>query len=134
GEDGMSPPQRTRWEWLRDRLSAADPELAVLARRDVQAAAVTKLPGRRQSARIGLVTVARLLVDCEPFRARWALQHWPYPIAKLIRSLRPPAGKRSASLLRGESLVLKTAWDRLNLEGRLAIAWADPDGDPSTTA
>jgi hypothetical protein len=67
------------------------------------------------------VTFARLLADAEPFRLRWALQHWPYPIVKLVRSLMPPAGRRSTSLLDWESLVLKTAWDRLNVEGRLSL-------------
>ena len=48
-------------------------------------------PGReaapaRLPARIGLLTIARLLADCEPFRVRWALQHWPYAIAKLVRA------------------------------------------------
>jgi hypothetical protein len=126
GDHKIPPAQRSQWEWLRDHLTAADPELALLARHDVQTDAVAKLPGRRQAARIGLFTVARLLTNCEPFRVRWALQHWPYAIAKLIRSLMLPAGKWSSSLLRGESLVLKTAWDRLNLEGRLAMTWPAP--------
>ena len=97
-------------------------------RRDVEASRSSKLPPRQQPARIGLATIARLLADSEPFRLRWALQHWPYPIAKLIRSLMPPAASRPAPLLEWESLILKTAWDRLNLEGRLALAW--PESTP----
>jgi hypothetical protein len=77
------------------------------------------VPARHQAARIGLTTLARLLAVAEPFRLRWALQHWPYPIAKLIRSLMPPATSRPPELSQGETLILQTAWDRLNLEGRL---------------
>jgi hypothetical protein len=75
--------------------------------------------------------MARLLADCEPFRLRWALQHWPYPIAKLIRSLLPGVASRPGSLLEWETLILKTAWDRLHLEGLLGTAWPEavgPDG------
>jgi hypothetical protein len=120
GTEGReSPLQRARRDWLRDHLAGADLELAALVRQDVRNSNVTGLPERRRAARIGLVTVARLLAACEPFRVRWALQHWPYPVAKLIRSLMLPNEGRSAALQRGESLVLKLAWDRLNLEGRL---------------
>ena len=73
---------------------------------------------RRRTAHLGLLTIARLLADCEPFRVRWALQHWPYTIAKPTRSLMPPDSKRSLVVTQVESLVLKTAWERLNLEGR----------------
>ena len=79
-------------------------------------------PARRLSARIGLLTIARLLSDCEPFRVRWALQHWPYTIAKLARSLMPPAEKRSAVMMQVESEVLKTAWDRLERHARAPSA------------
>ena len=92
---------------------------------DVEASRSSRLPPRHQAARIGLATIARLLADSEPFRLRWALQHWPYPIAKLIRSLIPPATNRPAALLESETWILKTAWDRLNLEGRLALAWPE---------
>jgi hypothetical protein len=121
GDDDVAagpPGSRTRAEWLRERLAPADAEFRALVAHDVQAPAVAKLPRRRRAARIGLLTIARLLADCEPFRVRWALQHWPYPIAKLTRSLMPPASKRSTTVSRGEALVLKTAWDRLNLEGQ----------------
>jgi hypothetical protein len=67
-----------------------------------------------------------LLADVEPFRVRWALQHWPYTIAKLARTLMPPEAKRSTAVASVEARVLKTAWDRLNLEGWSTIAW--PEG------
>jgi len=127
------PSQRARWEWLHGRLAVAGPEFQAAVRRDLQAGVSTKVAHRHHSARIGLVTFGRLLAECEPFRVRWALQHWPYPIAKLTRSLMPPADQRSPSLVDGESLVLKTAWDRLTLEGRLSMSWPDP-GDEKTGA
>ena len=117
---------RARLEWLEARLAAADQELRAMAKRDVETSRSSRLPPRRRLARIGLSTVARLVASSEPFRLRWALQHWPYPVAKVVRSLMPPAANRPPSLLDGESLILKTAWDRLNLEGRLAHAGVAP--------
>ena len=55
-----------------------------------------------------------------------ALQHWPYPIVKLTRSLMSAATKRSPAMLAGETEVLKTAWERLALEERLAHRWPEP--------
>jgi hypothetical protein len=97
-------------------------------RSDVRANPTAKWPRRRHAARLGLLTIARLLADCEPFRIRSALQHWPYPIAKLTRSLIPGPTQRSPMVSQGESLVLQTAWQRLNLEGRLATPL--PDSSP----
>jgi hypothetical protein len=118
--------QRARREWLQAQLSVDDPLLQAQLRRDVQSVVSAKVPERHRAARLGLVTFARLLADFEPFRLRWALQHWPYPIAKLIRGAMPPSSKRLPALLQWESLVLKTAWDRLTLEGRLEIPWPGP--------
>ena len=111
--------ERERDEWFRGRLGAIESEFEARARADVQSIAQTKLPRRLHAARIGLFTVARLLADSEPFRLRWALQHWPYPIVKLTRSLMSDATSRAPVILRGEAQVLKTAWERLTLEGRL---------------
>ena len=119
------PTERARREWLANRLENAEADTRTLARRDVENSGRFKLPPRHRAARIGLTTIARLLADSEQFRLRWALQHWPYPIAKLIRSLIPPATNRHAVLIDSETWILKTAWDRLNLEGRLALAWPE---------
>ncbi len=127
GQDGLDPETtpagRDRTEWFRVQLGSAGPEFGAVARHDVRSHPVANLPRRRRTARLGLLTIARLLTDCEPFRVRWALQHWPYTIAKLTRSLMPPDAKRSAVVTQVESLVLKTAWDRLNLEGRSSRVW-----------
>jgi hypothetical protein len=120
-------PKRERAEWLHDRLAATDTEFQSLARSDVRSVVSTKLRRGRHAARIGLFTFARLLADFEPFRLRWVLQHWPYPIVKLTRSLMSDLKNRTPEVLRGEALLLKTAWDRLTLEGRLAMDWPDPD-------
>jgi hypothetical protein len=110
---------RSRAEWLHGRLSGRDSEFQTLARTDVQSIAGSKLPRRRHAARLGLLTLARLLGDFEPFRLRWALQHWPYPIVKLTRSLMSASPKSTAAMIDGETELLKTAWERLRLEGRL---------------
>ncbi len=123
----MRPSSRAREEWLRDRLAFAGPEFGAVARHDVHASRTMKLPRRRRIARLGLLTIARLLGDCEPFRVRWALQHWPYTIAKLTRSLMTLESKRSPVVSHVEAEVLKTAWDRLNLEGRLRKPWPGPE-------
>jgi hypothetical protein len=125
GKRRSGPERSARWEWLRSRLEAADAEFAAQVRRDVQSVAAAKVPPRFHAARLGLVTFARLLADFEPFRLRWALQHWPYPIAKLLRSLLADAVKHPALLLRGESLVLRVAWDRVALDGRIKTGWPE---------
>jgi hypothetical protein len=122
------PSSRARYEWLESRLPV-DTDLKAIAKLDVKAGRSSKLPPRRHQARIGLVTLARLLADAEPFRLRWALQHWAYPMAKLIRSLMPPVDGRSPALLEWETLVLKTAWDRLSAEGRLSLSVSDGHTD-----
>jgi hypothetical protein len=132
GNHRPGPVDQARWEWLQTRLASVDLQFRVQARSDVQSISAPKVPRRHYAARIGLGTLARLLADCEPFRVRWALQHWPYPIAKLVRFLMAAASNRSASQVRSESLVLKTAWDRLTLEGRLAISWSNPNRETTS--
>jgi hypothetical protein len=122
-----SPANQARWEWLQTRLASVNLRFRVQAQGDVQSVTAPKVPRRHHAARIGLGTLARLLTDCEPFRVRWALQHWPYPITKLVRFLMASASKRSTTGLQSESLILKAAWERLTLEGRLAMVWPNPD-------
>ncbi len=117
------PVGRARAEWFKERLAFAGPEFGAVARHDFKALQGTRQPRRRRPARLGLLTIARLLVDCEPFRLRWALQHWPYTIAKFTRSLMTADSKPSPVVSNVESQVLKIAWDRLNLEGRLKMVW-----------
>ena len=117
-----------QYEWLESRLPV-DADMKAIAERDVKDARSSKIPPRLHLARAGLFTFARLLADAEPFRLRWALQHWPYPMAKLVRSLMAAAGGRSAALLEWESLILKTAWERLRVEGRLSLNLPDPHVD-----
>jgi hypothetical protein len=117
GEMKLALAGEVRAEWARAFAASAGPEFIVVARHDVKSTPAAKLPSRRLSARIGLLTIARLLSDCEPFRVRWALQHWPYAIAKLVRSLMPPAAKRSPVMMHVESEFLKAAGDRLSLRG-----------------
>jgi hypothetical protein len=111
-----------RAAWAFQRLGAPPPETQSWALRDLNMVekARPRLSGRRSTAMLGLVTLARLLADCEPFRVRWALQHLPYPIVKRVRSLMPPDSRRSDAVSRLEGVILRTAWDRLVLEGRIA--------------
>jgi hypothetical protein len=114
-----------RKKWIEEYAAGVDPRFLEQVLRDLKSKAVAKVPARHRAARLGAQTVARLLADCEPFRVRWALQHVPYPIAKLIRSLIPAPGSASAFISQGETRILQTAWDRLELERRVA------NGDPS---
>jgi hypothetical protein len=125
-QDSHRRVSRARWEWFHQRLATTEAWVQEQARRDVQSGS-GNLPGRRGVARIGLLTLSRLLADCEPFRVRWALQHWPYPLAKLTRSLMPQGSQGSGRWVPWESTVLKAAWERLSLEGRLPQPWPSPD-------
>jgi hypothetical protein len=104
---------RVRFGYFRRHVGAAEARLAELARLDVEV-----LQGHRRHglARLGLVTIGRLIAEVEPYRARWALQHLPYPIAKLTRSLGAmPSGRKSP--IAWEAWVLDAAWSRLDNEG-----------------
>jgi hypothetical protein len=123
-----------RRQWLCDHLPIGDAGLLALARQDAQSGFSSQVPDRHRQAGIGLATIARLLAGCGPVRLRWALQHWPYPLARPIRSLMVPAPGRPLVPAPLDLLILKAAWDRLNLEGKLAISWPSLPGEstPST--
>jgi hypothetical protein len=70
-------------------------------------------------SRFGLITLGRLLAGVEPYRARWAVQHLPYAIARMIR---PAIKDPGTSVAASESQVLRTAWDRLAVEGRIPLS------------
>ena len=70
---------------------------------------------------IGLVTFARLLASVETYRVRWALQHLPYKVAKLLRALMARSDGRDAEISSGEHHLLEIAWDHLLVEGRIRI-------------
>lgn len=117
GEIKLSLAGQRQAAWAERFTASAGPEFATIARFDVRAtaSAFAKMPGRRLAARIGLLTVARLLCDGAPSRVRWALQHWPYPVAKLTRGLMPPDQKRSPVLKHVEAGIFDVA--RARLEG-----------------
>jgi hypothetical protein len=106
---------RVRFGYFQRQIGVADPRLGPIARLDLE---VIEGDRRRGLARVGLVTFGRLLAAVEPHRARWASQHIPYPIAKLMRIKETPPIS-SKSLIVWESWVLETAWHRLLCEGRL---------------
>ena len=107
---------RVRLAYFRRHIGAADPRLVPLARLDLRAIEGDR---RRAHARVGLVTFGRLLAPVEPHRARWALQHIPYPIARRMRP-RESTGLSRKALEAWESWVMEAAWARLFAEGRLS--------------
>jgi hypothetical protein len=70
---------------------------------------------QRGWGRLGLVTFGRLLAQVEPYRARWALQHLPYAVARRIR---PAIKDMGGSHAVWEGAVLRVAWERLAAEGQ----------------
>jgi hypothetical protein len=112
----LRPRDRARLDFFRARLGEPNPRIKQLARHDVARHAVAS---RHEWTRLGLLTIARLLDAAEPYRVRWALQHLPYPIAKFTRTLMNPRARADSSLVAWESVVLRTALDRLVSEGRL---------------
>lgn len=125
---------RVRLGFFRRMIGRADPRLAAIARSDL---GVIGEDHRRGIARLGLVSVARLLATVEPHRARWAVQHVPYPVAKLIRSASLPPTRDQAGpklparvVAAWEDWIIEAAWARFLSEGRSA-APADPDVRPS---
>ena len=72
GQSGRGESRPSPGEWLRERLSDAGRSFKCSRREDVNSIAGLELPKHRLAARLGLLTVSRLLADCEPFRLRWA--------------------------------------------------------------
>jgi hypothetical protein len=107
---------RVRVGYFRRHIGVADPRLVPLARLDLRAIEGDR---RQAHARVGLVTIGRLLESVEPHRARWALQHIPYPIARRMRP-REATALSPKALQTWESWVMEAAWARLLAEGRLS--------------
>ena len=68
---------------------------------------------RRELALLGLTSLARLLLELDTFRVRWALQHVPYSIAKRIRSIMAVETSHHSRHLQMDSILLRAAWQRL---------------------
>jgi hypothetical protein len=72
--------------------------------------------GQRGWGRLGLVTFGRLLARVEQYRARWALQHLPYSVARRIRpGIKDPGAEHAV----WEGAILRAAWERLASEGQI---------------
>ena len=116
----FSPLDRVRFVYFRRQIGKADPRLSPLAQSDLEAVAADR---RRAHARLGLVTFGRLLAATEQHRARWAVQHIPYPVARSMRIKETQALPLKA-LVAWESWVLEAAWTQLiarRIVCRLAI-------------
>ncbi|WP_165064744.1 hypothetical protein [Paludisphaera rhizosphaerae] len=105
--------------WIRERLGESTSETRAWAARDVESALALRLSRFRTEGLLGLATAFRLLPECDPFVMRWALQRLPYPIVRQARGIVSPSSRRSPAVVRLETLILKTAWDRLSAEGRI---------------
>ena len=117
----VSVADRVRFAYFRRIIGRPDPRLVPLARGDLARVEVDR---RRKYAAVGLITLARLLKGCDAHRARWAIQHLPYPIARRVGSLggtpEVAAGGLPPRAVRGwEAWVLEAAWARLLGEGRI---------------
>jgi hypothetical protein len=112
----MSVLDRVRIAFFRRWIGAADPRLVPAARRDLEVIGPDR---RRGHSRLGLLTFGRLLDSAEPHRARWAMQHLPYPVVKQMRE-KAESPLSTRALAAWESWVLESAWARLLSEGRLS--------------
>jgi hypothetical protein len=112
----FSPIDRVRLGFFRRRLGQPDARLVPLAKDDLQ---YIDRDHRRAHLRLGLVTFGRLLEASEVHRARWATQHLPYSVAKLVRRKFPLPMPRRA-VFAWESWVLEAAWARLLGEKRMS--------------
>ena len=89
-----------------DSENPADPRFLRAAEPDVTA---HPAEDRRSNARLGLVTVGRLLTRVEPHRVRWALQHLPYAITKVIRAEIEWMNPLPSAWFRGEQRMFEVA-------------------------
>jgi hypothetical protein len=116
---GVSPPplrgrELGRLTFFQEQFRNAKPVLRSWASRDVSA---LKKGGAHPLARLGMVTVARLLDGADAHRVRWALQHIPYPVAKFTRSLMTSRPRQDATV-RCEESILRTACSRVHDEAQ----------------
>jgi hypothetical protein len=115
----LSGREASRFRAFRDSLSAWPDRWNDQADRDVAAAG----KDRHVLARLGAVTLARLLTQTDPYRARWALQHVPYAAAKAVRALMPARVGPNPAWVAWETQVLRLAWERLQSEGLWPWRW-----------
>ncbi len=117
------PREIERRKWIEAETAREPGSLRAMAQADVQAQAKSTALLPRKMALLGVLGLARLCKDSDPFRLRWALQHLPYTIAKHIRSTIPKKVDRKLYHEAHEALLLKLAWRRLNLEHRIKRPW-----------
>jgi hypothetical protein len=128
-------PIAERAAWYRERLrlglGGETEKLRQWARSEVERADRVASSPRRAREYLGMTTLARLLSACEPFRVRWALQHLPYPLAKRFRALMAAPGQDRPVLRQVEEVILRSAWERLDLEHRVGLPYPGPAARPS---
>ena len=64
----------------------------------------------------------------DPHRARWALQHLPYPVAKFVRTKMSLSNRfvSNHALVAWESRIFQMAWDQARDEGGLRTNTGEP--------
>ncbi|WP_152049549.1 hypothetical protein [Tautonia marina] len=121
--DAVRARDRTRLQTLRASLPAPRLELVDLAVAELAALRVEARdnPVHNLPARLGLGSLGRLLTEVEPHRARWALQHLPYHIARDLHKFMKPEmfPLPSADLMDWEAALLRAAIVLLAREGRI---------------
>jgi hypothetical protein len=111
----FTPLDRVRLGFFRRRIGVPDARLAPLAKQDLR---YIEGDWKRAHLRLGLVTFGRLLDQTEVDRARWAVQHLPYSVAKLVRrKMALPIPRRAVKSW--ENWILEAAWARLLSERRM---------------
>lgn len=117
---GLAPDDVARFDQLQARLSGTDERFRQVAARDLER---LDPDDPNAEALLGLTTLARLLVEADPYRVRWALQHIPYSTARSLRSLMGPPGRHQPMLARWETDVLRAGWTLLHERGRIVEPW-----------
>ncbi|MEW4570003.1 hypothetical protein AB1L88_19230 [Tautonia sp. JC769] len=121
--DAVRARDRARLQALRPSLPAPRPELVDLAFAELAALRVEARdnPVHNLPARLGLSSLGRLLAEVAPHRARWALQHLPYHLARSLHTFMNPERfpLPPADLMAWESDLLRAAIVLLAREGRI---------------
>lgn len=117
----LSPEEMLHFRSFRETWGPRSDPLVALAQRDFQKA---RDLASAELARIGLVTIGRLLSVVNAYRARWAMQHLPYDVAKALRphmTLDLP-GVHPEDLVSWESRILEIAARTVSCVDRTARA------------
>ena len=114
-----------RQEWIVDRLRT--PGKAAKSSEALMSSDIASLWrfSERIASGLGLITLGRLAANVDPYRLRWALQHVPYPIARMIRQTSASGNAGKDRVVAWEFGTLRTAIGDLDRQGRRPKALGD---------